>query len=81
VVKHANAPRAQVRLQFDVDHLRVSTNDDGVGFDTTVPRPDNTLGMSSMRERAEAVGGRLVVESAPGVGTRIVATLPIDHAD
>jgi signal transduction histidine kinase len=81
VVKHANAPRSQVRLQFDTDSLRVSTNDDGVGFDSTAPHPHNTLGMSSMRERAEGVGGRLIVESAPGLGTRIVATLPIQHAD
>jgi signal transduction histidine kinase len=81
VVKHANAPRAQVNLIFDVDCLRVSTTDNGVGFDPAAPRPMRTLGMSSMRERAEGVNGRLMVESAPGRGTSVSADLPIRHAD
>jgi signal transduction histidine kinase len=37
--------------------------------------------MSSMRERAEGVSGRLTVESAPNQGTRINAELPIHHGD
>src|SRR5207248_8934445 len=77
VIKHANAPRVQVQLDFDSERLRVSTVDSGVGFEPAAPRQANTLGMSSMRERAEAVGGRLVVESAPGRGTRIHADLPL----
>jgi signal transduction histidine kinase len=81
VVKHASAPRSQVNLYFDADHLRLSTTDDGVGFDLAAPRPDHTLGMAGMRERAEGVGGHLLVESAPGRGTRVSADLPIGHAD
>jgi signal transduction histidine kinase len=81
VLKHASAPGAQVNLVFEADCLRVSTADNGVGFDPALPRPMRTLGMSSMRERAESVSGRLVVESVPGRGTCVSADLPIRHAD
>jgi signal transduction histidine kinase len=81
VVKHANAPRSHVNLCFDAHQLRLSTSDDGVGFDPAAPRPQHTLGMASMRERAEGVGGHLLVESAPGLGTRVSADLPVGHAD
>lgn len=76
VVKHAQARSARVELSFAPDRLRVCTTDDGVGFDTYTPQPRNTLGMASMRERAESVGGRLHLWSAPGRGTRVVAELP-----
>ena len=54
VVKHANAARTQVQLRVWCGLLcGVTTVDDGVGFDPAAPRPVPTLGMSSMRERAE----------------------------
>ena len=81
VVKHASATQTEVQLHFDADCLRVCTTDDGVGFDPSAPRPKTTLGMAGMRERAEAVGGHLLVDSAPGRGTRVTAELPLDEAD
>ena len=39
------------------------------------------MGMASMRERAESVGGRLVVESAPGQGTRVSAEFPVHDVE
>ncbi|MGI9144952.1 MAG: GAF domain-containing protein [Chloroflexota bacterium] len=81
VVKHANCPHAQVHLDFGADCLRVTTIDTGVGFDMAAPRPVPTLGMSTMRERAEGISGRLVVESAPGRGTSVCAELPVHDAD
>jgi signal transduction histidine kinase len=81
VIKHASAPRVQVQLEFGSDCLRLSTIDNGVGFDPSIPHTGKTLGMSSMRERAEAVGGRLVVESVPARGTRVIAELPLEQAE
>jgi signal transduction histidine kinase len=81
VVKHANAARAQVQLHFAAHALQLVTIDDGIGFDPDAPRPLPTLGMTSMRERAESIGGRLSVESAPAMGTRVSADLPLGHAD
>jgi signal transduction histidine kinase len=50
--------------------------DDGIGFDPTGNFPGH-LGLHSMRERIERLGGTLAVESAPGKGTEISAWMPI----
>ncbi len=81
VVKHAGAERAQVQLAFDAECLRVSVVDSGVGFDTQAPRQTGKLGMTSMQERAEGVGGRLRVASSLGHGTRVTAELPLDQRE
>ena len=76
VRKHAAADRARVRLQRDGAWLRVTIEDDGVGWDRLASRSGLHFGLATMRERAEGLGGRFEVEAAPGRGTRVVATLP-----
>ncbi|HVC41523.1 MAG TPA: sensor histidine kinase, partial [Candidatus Saccharimonadales bacterium] len=79
VIRHASAHVARVDLQYDEDSLRIRVVDDGIGFDT---RPGVSgggavhLGLDGMRERANLLGGRLVVSSEPGKGTAIEASLP-----
>jgi signal transduction histidine kinase len=80
IVKHASSTSTQVHLRFEANALILAIIDAGVGFDPSATVPTPTLGMSSMRERAEGIGGRLVVTSAPGRGTRVSADLPIRHA-
>jgi signal transduction histidine kinase len=58
-----------------VGHVEVEIKDNGEGFDLTAAR-DSTHGLAGMKHRVEAAGGRLTVESTPGEGTRISATLP-----
>ena len=55
------------------DGLTVRVVDDGCG--SVSPRPGG-VGLSSMRERAEAVGGTLHIDATPGGGTRVLAVLP-----
>lgn len=59
-------------------HLLV--DDNGVGFNAralaTAADGNRSLGLSGMRERAALLGGRLSIESSPGDGTRIAATIP-----
>ena len=74
-VRHAAASRACVRLRRLDDHLVVEVSDDGTGV--VVPRVDG-VGLGSMRGRAEEIGGSFGLEAAPGSGTRITATLPLD---
>ncbi len=76
VRKHARADHARVRLQRVGAWVRVAIEDDGVGWDPQdLPDPLH-FGLATMRERAEGLGGRLEIDTAPGRGTRIVATLP-----
>ncbi|MCI0580432.1 MAG: histidine kinase [Chloroflexi bacterium] len=85
VVKHAQATRVAITLTKDPPHLRLTIADDGVGFDMVTfsrsrQRPDAapSWGIINMRERAEAVGGRLYVESQLGNGTKIIIQTPLN---
>ena len=56
----------------------MTVSDNGCGFDAAahLSRASTSLGMVSMRERAESIGGRMRVESAPGRGTRVTVETP-----
>jgi PAS domain S-box-containing protein len=72
VAKHAQARRVKVMLAVTPQRVSLTVVDDGVGFDTGRPSRDSpTYGIVMMRERAEAAGARLKIESAPGKGTRV----------
>ena len=78
VRKHAGAAHAWVRLHRQDPWVQVIVEDDGRGFDPTilVSRDRLHFGLQTMRERAEGLGGKLEIDTAPGRGTRVVATLP-----
>jgi signal transduction histidine kinase len=73
VVKHAQADRATVDLRATAKGLRLSIRDDGYGFDLE-EIPQGHFGLGNMRERAEAIGAALEIESQPGRGTQVVVT-------
>jgi signal transduction histidine kinase len=76
VARHAKARAVKVAL-LDVDRgLQLTIGDDGVGFGSGRPDDDPHLGLASMRERVELVGGKFEIESAPGHGTTITAWVP-----
>jgi signal transduction histidine kinase/ligand-binding sensor domain-containing protein len=74
VIKHARASQADVRLGCSTGTtgrvVELQIRDDGQGFDPEVARPDH-LGLGIMRERAEAIGARLQIESVIGQGTQV----------
>jgi signal transduction histidine kinase len=73
--KHADASMISVTLRAVAGELTVRIADDGTGFDPQAsPRG---VGMRSMRERIEALGGTLEVRSSPGAGTAVAAVLPV----
>jgi signal transduction histidine kinase len=74
-IKHGGAAKVTIRLD-GVDGLRVDVRDDGAGFDTTAPVREDAYGLLSMRERAEALGGRFDIVSQPGSGTTVSVRLP-----
>ncbi len=76
MARHSAATHVDLRLGDEGGVVTMSIADDGCGFD---PRREYSgMGLLSMRERAEALGGELVIESEPGRGTRISVTLPAD---
>ncbi len=78
VRKHAGAGHARVCLQRQDPWVQVTIEDNGRGFEpaTMISADPHHFGLQTMRERAEALGGKLEIDTAPGHGTRIVATLP-----
>ena len=82
VAKHANATRCDVRLTQLVDRLLIEVEDDGIGFveDTDRPIVARGLGLISVRERANRLGGTFNILSSPGHGTRLIVSLPEGHA-
>jgi signal transduction histidine kinase len=79
VRKHAGSPtRVDVALHAKADHLMLAIADDGAGFDPSVPGTGGKhYGLQVMRQRAERIGGRLTVRSAPGQGTRVEVCMPL----
>ena len=77
--KHADASTVQVRLRQDPSEVVLEVIDDGKGFgdvDPLGPGEPGHIGLASMRERAEILGGRLEIESRDG-GTRVCASIPL----
>jgi signal transduction histidine kinase len=70
VAKHSEASRAVVSLRASGDRVELEIADDGRGFDVERARPDS-LGVGIMRERIDAIGATLRIESEPGRGTRV----------
>ena len=83
VAKHAETQRVRVSTREiqEPPSFRIRVEDEGAGFDpASVNGGSSSLGLSSMRERATLVGGRVEVDSAPGAGTRVTIDLPLGPA-
>ena len=76
-LKHARATEVTVRVGMYNDRVEIEIVDDGRGFDVGSLADTGGMGMSTMRQRAEHVGGTLSIQSSPGQGTRVRASLPL----
>jgi signal transduction histidine kinase len=80
--KHAGPQRVAVTLSYMEDLATLDVRDDGSGFDPAQGKPaagvlSGGFGLTALRERVTRIGGELAVESAPGQGTALVATVPL----
>jgi PAS domain S-box-containing protein len=80
--RHSNAQIVSIILERDKTQVRVTIEDDGVGFDVekmmSSPVENRRLGLMSMQERVQMVGGEFKIDS--GAGTTIVVTIPLTTA-
>jgi signal transduction histidine kinase len=79
-VKHAHAAQVVLSLEQTGDEVMLEVRDDGVGFDPTDAFPGH-LGLRSMQECVSQLGGRLLIESAPGQGTQLLAQVSLGNPD
>ena len=75
--RHCGGADQRVTLNMHDDHLLVEIADSGKGFDPGAALSDVHLGLAGLRERVEILGGIFSVQSAPGRGTTVYATLPV----
>lgn len=79
VARHARATHVSVRLRADGERAVLEIRDDGVGFDVG-PAITRGMGLLGITERAALAGGSAVVESRPGAGTCVTASVPLAPA-
>jgi PAS domain S-box-containing protein len=75
--RHARVSEVDVRVWNSRGSLFLQIKDDGVGFDPSSLAVDRCIGLSGMRERVLALGGKLTIRSTPGSGTTLRAQLPL----
>jgi signal transduction histidine kinase/ABC-type uncharacterized transport system substrate-binding protein len=77
VARHSSASSVEVELRAAGGGLELAVHDNGVGFDPTRKQARPSLGLAGMRQRLFLVDGELLIDSAPGGGTTIVARAPL----
>lgn len=80
-VRHSQAKNATIQLTRRKGSVRCAVRDDGSGFDvsTLAQQARHGLGLVGMRERLNAVGGKLLIRSQPGRGTELIADVPVEE--
>jgi signal transduction histidine kinase len=76
IVRHARATNADVILEWQGDKIIIIVEDNGVGIDLAAARTRGQLGLVGMQERAEMLGGKLLIDSIPNAGTTLVVEIP-----
>ena len=76
--RHAAGDGQQVRVDRIGDRMVIEIQDDGPGFDAGATPAGDHLGLLGMRERVESLGGEFQIVSAANIGTRVIASLPVD---
>ena len=79
-IKHSGTRKVDVTLRGGVDHIELIVRDFGAGFEVSTTE-GRGLGLTSMKERARAVRGRLMILSEPQHGTTIHASVPLVQDD
>jgi PAS domain S-box-containing protein len=83
VLKHANIKTARVDLSMLRNRIRIMVQDNGAGFEPNQLRAESDpagFGLLTIRERVRSFGGRLVVSSTPGHGSRLILIVPVSGA-
>lgn len=79
-IRHSRSTHFEVSLARKLNTIELAVRDWGIGFDQRKILREQGLGLTSMRERLRLCHGNLVIESEPGCGTRIRATVPLVRA-
>lgn len=77
-IRHAAAGHVEVRLTASYPNVVLVVRDDGRGFDLTGRERSGGIGLTTLEERTESIGGSAKIESSPGRGTRVRVVVPVE---
>ncbi|GAH94968.1 unnamed protein product, partial [marine sediment metagenome] len=81
IVRHSEAKNATIHLECNANKCVLRVEDDGKGFDvskiTNIDERGRGAGLFGMKERVTIAGGECAIDSQPGQGTKVIATVPI----
>ena len=80
VLRHSGAGRVVIQASVSPAGARLVIQDDGKGFDPAETGGGNRIGLTNIRRRVEALGGKLEISTAPGGGVRLSVLLPVNEA-
>ena len=76
ILKHSEASRVDISLHASNDQIRLSIQDNGVGFDPATVK--HGLGLSGIDEKAALYGGKVILNAGPGKGCALIVTIPME---
>jgi signal transduction histidine kinase len=79
-IKHAQALRLSVSLNYDLDNINLSIQDDGRGFQVSDELPNAGIGLTNIGARTKLMGGKMTLFSRPGEGTKINIDIPVENS-
>ena len=77
IIKHAHATEVIIHLTHYEDTINLMVEDNGIGFDISLIRPQNSMGLYSIQKRIEILGGRVTIDSIPQKGTTVIIDIPL----
>ena len=80
IAKHSHATEIDIQLNGTCDLVYLTISDNGIGFVQNATKARPGLGLISMRERLNLIGGRFIITTKPGSGVRVEAILPMTNA-
>jgi NarL family two-component system sensor histidine kinase LiaS len=79
IEKYAQAEKVSLSLEVSDGRLNLTIADDGVGFDPEKAELGKGYGLPNIKDRAEGLGGILLIDTAPGKGTRLQISFPLEE--
>lgn len=76
-LKHAKASEIEINVELRGNKLKLQFHDDGIGFDADEMIKQKSIGLTSLNSRSNYLGGNLIIDTAPGKGTRYELTVSI----
>ena len=76
IIKHAFAHKVNLDLYYNTNHIEITIMDDGKGFDAQHVATKSGAGIGNMKTRAKVFNGGVEIKSSPGIGTKVLISIP-----